>query len=409
MKKISLILLSVFLLASARAQHWKKIDSVFTPSGVAVLNFSAPEFCDFDSDGDFDLLMGNSSSSRVSYFKNIGTQTNPRFLQDTSFLSSIYANGYVGTNSDYPVVADLNGDGLKDLVIGGFNGCLYYINVGDLTQPVWQKDTATFAVVNTMIGTDSKPAFADLDGDGDLDLLVGIGEDFFGTVTAGITMGFRNTGSKVQPNFVLDNTLVAGIPDIGLNAYPVLRDLDNDGKIDLLFGRDLQTFVYFKNTGTVNAPVWTSNTLFSGAETKTYWKDPALCDLDGDGDLDLIYGTSDGTFYFYQNIGTQSAPQFQYNPAYFQVIRLDGNGATVSLADFDHDGDFDFISGDWLGKFQYFRNDGNSTSPKFTRTAASFSTLDVGSYSAPVFVDIDGDGDFDIVSGALDGKIYCFI
>ncbi len=180
MKKISVFLLSVFLLTTARAQYWKKIDSVFTPSGVAVLNFSAPEFCDFDGDGDFDLLMGNSSSSRVSYFRNIGTKTNPRFLQDTSFLSSIYANGYVGTNSDYPVAVDLSGDGLVDLIIGGFNGCIYYKNIGDSTHPVWQKDSATFATVNTMIGTDSKPAFADLDGDGDLDLLVGIGESFFG-------------------------------------------------------------------------------------------------------------------------------------------------------------------------------------------------------------------------------------
>lgn len=304
MKKISVVLLSVFLFTTAHAQYWIKIDSVFTPSGVVVLNFSAPEFCDFDGDGDFDLLMGNLSSSRVSYFRNIGTKTNPRFLQDTSFLSSIYANGYVGTNSDYPVASDLNGDGLIDLIIGGFNGCLYYENIGDSTHPVWQKDSATFVTVNTMIGTDSKPAFADLDGDGDLDLLVGIGESFFGGVTAGITMGFRNTGSKVEPNFVVDNTLAVGIPDIGLNAYPVLRDLDNDGKIDLLFGRDLQTFVYYKNTGTSNAPVWTSNSLFSGTETKTYWKNPSLCDLDGDGDLDLIYGTLDGTFFFYQNVGT---------------------------------------------------------------------------------------------------------
>jgi len=409
MKKISLLFLSVFVLTSARAQYWKKIDSVFTPSGVAVLNFSAPEFCDFDGDGDFDLLMGNSSSSRVSYFRNIGTKTNPRFLQDTSILSSIYANGYVGTNSDYPVAVDLSGDSLTDLIIGGFNGSLYYKNIGDSTHPVWQKDTAIFASVNTVIGTDSKPAFADLDGDGDLDMLVGIGESFFGGVTAGITMGFRNTGSKFLPNFVQDSTLVVGIPDIGRNAYPVLRDLDNDGKIDLLFGRDLLTFVYYKNTGTANVPVWTSNSLFSGTEAKTYWKDPSLCDLDGDGDLDLIYGTSDGTFYFYQNIGTASTPQFQYNPAYFQVIRIDGNAASVSFADFDHDGDNDFVSGDWLGKFQYFRNDGSSTSPKFTRTTTSFSSITVTSYSAPVFVDIDGDGDYDIVSGALDGKIYCFI
>ena len=409
MKSLHLTLLILLISASLHAQYWKKIDSVFTPSGVAVLNFSSPEFCDFDGDGDFDLLLGNTTSSRVSYFKNIGTKTNSRFLQDTSLLSSIYSHGYVGTNSDYPVVCDLNGDGVMDLIIGGFNGILYYKNVGDSLHAVWQKDTTVFAVIDTMIGTDAKPAFADLDGDGDPDLIVGIGESFFGGPTAGITMGFRNIGTKSNPSFVLDNALVAGIPDIGLNAYPILRDLDHDGKIDLLFGRDLQTFVYYKNTGSASVPAWTSNTLFSGTEATTYWKNPSLCDLDGDGDLDLIYGTSDGTLYLYQNVGSTSVPQFQYNPAYFQVVRIDGNGASVSLADFDHDGDADMISGDWLGKFQYFRNDGTSKSPRFTKTTSTFTSLDVGSYSTPVFVDIDGDGDFDIVSGALDGKVYCYI
>jgi hypothetical protein len=113
--------------------------------------------------------------------------------------------------------------------------------------------------------------------------------------------------------------------------------------------------------------------------------------------------------YTYLNIGSASSPQFQYNASYFAVIRIAGNASTVSLADFDNDGDFDFISGDWLGRIQYFRNDGTPQFPRFTPATASFSSLDVGSYSSPVFVDLDADGDKDIVSGALDGMIYCYI
>jgi len=233
-------------------------------------------------------------------------------------------------------------------------------------------------------------------------LLVGIGESLFGGPPAGITLGFRNTGSATSPRFIHDSTLVVGIPDVGLNSYPTLKDIDGDRDFDLLIGRDLASLVYFRNTGTTTSPVWTANsTTFAGVEATTYWKQPTFCDIDRDGDFDLTYGTSDGTLYFYENIGTPTTPQFQFRPSYFAVIRIDGNGATVSLADFDDDGDFDMVSGDWLGKFQYFRNDGTRFGPRFTKTTASFSSIDVGLYSSPVFVDLDGDGDKDIVAGAL--------
>ncbi len=410
MKKLMLIGAMLFPGYVSDAQQWLKVDSVFNPSGVAVQNFSAPEFADLNADGNPDLLLGNGSSARVGYFRNIGAGVPPKFQADTSMLSSIYAGGIGGTNSDYPVTCDLDGDGDLDLLVGGYNGILFYKNVGDTLQPVWQRIDTVFTAVNTAIGSDARPAFADLDADGDFDLLVGIGESLFGGPTPGITMGFRNTGTRNQPQFVQEDGLVTGIPDIGRNSYPTLKDIDGDNDLDLLLGRDLQTFVYFRNTGTVSAPVWTVNsTTFNGMETTTYWKDPTLFDLDKDNDYDLIYGTSDGTMYYYQNTGTRTAPQFQYNPNYFPVIRISGGASTASLADFDNDGDVDMLSGDWLGGFQYFRNDGTPTAPRFTKTTSSFTSLNVSSYSTPVFVDLDNDNDKDIVAGALNGTIYCYI
>jgi hypothetical protein len=208
----------------------------------------------------------------------------------------------------------------------------------------------------------------------------------------------------------LDNTIVTGIPDIGLNSYPTFVDLDNDEDYDLVFGRDLQTLVYYRNTGTKQSPVWTQNTTtFSGVETTTYWKNPTLFDLDYDGDFDLIYGTDGGKLYVYRNIGTLTAPTFQNYPDYFKIIKLGGGSATVSLKDFDGDGDNDLLSGDWLGKFNYFRNDGTSLKPIFNQVTMSFSNLTLNSYSSPVFIDIDKDSDFDIVSGALSGQVYLYV
>ena len=267
-----------------------------------------------------------------------------------------------------------------------------------------------FTEVNAQIGTDAQPAFIDIDDDGDLDLFVGIGESFLGGPTPGITMAFRNTGSVTNPQFTLDNSLVAGIPDIGLNSYPTFADLDNDEDYDLLFGRDLQTLVYYRNTGTKQSPVWTQNTTtFSGVESTTYWKNPTFTDLDYDGDFDLVYGTSDGVLYVYRNIGTVTTPSFQNYPDYFKIIKLDAHSATVSLADYDGDGDNDLLSGTWLGKFVYFRNDGTPEKPNFNQVTTSFSNLTVNSYSSPVFVDIDKDNDYDIVSGALNGQVFLYV
>ena len=400
----------LFCFQIAFAGSWKKIDTLFTPSGVAALTFSAPVFYDFDHDGLPDLIVGNTSTGRINYYKNTGTPAKASFREDTSFVTSIYAGDESHSNSAYPAVADLDGDNRIELIIGGFNGLLRYVNFGDSLHPVWTLDTTGLGYVSSIIGTDAWPAFADLDNDGDLDLIVGIGESFFGGPTAGITMGFRNIGTRTVPHFVVDNTLVAGIPDIGLNSYPVLADIDNDGDFDLMFGRDTQTMLCYLNTGSKTSPAWTSTPGFvSGIETTTYWKVPSLVDIDGDGDLDLVYGTSDGTLFCYKNNGTKTSPVFQYDPSYFQVVRTDGSGATVSFADYDNDGDMDFISGDWLGKIQLFRNDGTKFAPKYTRVTTNYGGIDVGSYSNPVFVDIDRDGDPDIACGELNGKLLLYM
>jgi hypothetical protein len=408
MKKLFLLFV---ILSSTNlfSQNWLKVDSVFAVSGVTVKSFSAPEFADLNNDGNLDLIIGNIDDA-ADFFWNNSHSFPTTFSKDTSVLYNVYSGGQTNTNSDYPTLIDLTGDDVLDLVIGGYNGLRYYHNNGTVTSPDFIPADGIFDVVNSQIGTDAQPVFIDIDDDGDLDLFVGIGESLMGGPTPGITMGFRNTGTSSAPIFTLDNTLVTGIPDIGLNSYPTFADLDNDEDYDLLFGRDLQTFVYYRNTGTKLSPIWTANTTtFSGVETTTYWKNPTFSDLDYDGDFDLVYGTDGGVLYVYRNIGTVTTPSFQYYPDYFKIIKLSGGSATVSLKDYDGDGDKDLLSGDWLGKFNYFRNDGTPTKPIFNQVTTSFSNLTVNSYSSPVFVDIEKDNDYDIVSGALNGQVFLYI
>lgn len=392
------------------SQYWEKVDSVFSSSGVVPTSFSAPAFGDLNNDGHPDLMLGNLSD-QVEYFQNNGNPPVPTFHKDASVTDPIYSGGLQGTNSDYPVLIDFDYDGDLDLLIGGYYGILYYDNIGTQNLPVWEKIDTVFSDINTEIGTDAKPAFADLDNDGDLDLFVGIGESLFGGPEPGTMRGYRNTGSPRDPVFELDNSLTTGIPDVGLNSYPAFADLDNDGDADLLIGRDSRTFFYFTNTGNAQSPAWTNNSgLFGGIENQNYWKDPSFADIDEDGDLDLIYGTDTGTLYVYLNNGTITSPQFVYNSNYFSVVKLSESASTVSFADLDNDGDQDLLSGNWLGKMEYFENQGDAGTPKFVKVNSQPTNLTTGSiYSTPAFTDVDGDNDFDIVSGSLNGGLVYFV
>jgi len=408
MKKFYLL---IFLCYSTNlfGQYWKRIDTVFTPYEIQAISFSAPFLCDIDSDGDLDLFLGSSSLSNIWFFRNVGTIQNPRFQREDDLLKEVNQKEYHNSAS-YPTLIDLDGDGDYDLVISTFRGLQFYRNVGDKYFPVFLKVDNFFFEVNKFIGNDAKPAFVDVDDDGDFDLFVGIGESLFGGPTPGTIVGFRNKGRKTFPKFARDKALTEGLYDIGLNAFPSFVDINGDGNYELVVGRDQNTFAYFVNSGSKNKPTWKkANLLNNFFETRSYWKTPYFVDFDSDGDYDLIYGSADGEIYFYRNVGNKKKALFKLEPELFTPVRITGGASSVSFADFDNDGDYDLISGDYLGTFQYFRNIGSKKNPIFQKARTKFSTLTIKSFSTPVFVDLNKDGMIDIVSGSLDGKLYCFI
>jgi hypothetical protein len=305
-----------------------------------------------------------------------------------------------------PAIGDADGDGDLDLVSGEQNGGhVYYENSGSAASPAFVLRTgAGSPVVGVFAGGDSAPALGDLDADGRLDLLASndSGKFFYfeGFVRPSHFPGLQLAG-PTDPLFG---------QDAGSRAGPALADLDRDGDADLLAGEDLGAFRYFENTGTAIAPAFVARTgvanPLDGLEVGGGAR-PAFADLDADGDPDLLAGRLAGDFDYFANTGDAENPLFAASIANpFGLTRV-GSESAPALVDLDADGDFDLVVGRASGSFVSFENTGSATSPAFlelTGFANPLAGVDLGDLSTPALADFDADGDLDVVAGRLDGR-----
>ncbi|MBR8826408.1 MAG: VCBS repeat-containing protein [Gomphosphaeria aponina SAG 52.96 = DSM 107014] len=387
-------------------------------NGIDVGNNSTPTLVDIDKDGDLDALVGESGGT-IKYIKHTGNSSNPKFIAVTG-TGNPFNSFDVGSNST-PTLIDIDEDGDLDAFIGESDGKVrYFKNTGNSTNTKFIAVTDTGNPFNGIdVGYNSAPTLVDIDEDGDLDAFIGAG--------VGNIKYLENTTSKpnTAPSFSqrtssFSEVTGTGNPlnsfDVGNNSTPTLVDIDGDGDLDALIGKQEGTIEYFKNTGNSVNPqlikVTGAGTPLSGRDVGSN-STPTLVDMDGDGDLDVVIGEKNGNINYFKNTGNGTNPQFvevtgTQNPLNsFDV----GNNSTPTWVDIDKDGDFDAFIGEENGNVNYFKNTGTSTNPQFvevTGTQNPLNSFDVGNNSTPTWVDIDKDGDFDAFMGEKNGTIKYF-
>lgn len=348
---------------------WMGLQDPAFPSDDQSVNlpvFPAAYHIDINNDDQMEIMVapnvdagGESKDVLWQYSKGVGEGSSGFGLVRKDWLVSDMID--LGENS-YPCFVDFNQDGVMDVVVG--NGTFYeplgaknarvfyYENQGTDNDPAFQLQHEDVFALNqfSQAATDFAPTFGDLDGDKDLDAIIGEinGQLFYAENTAG--EGQAMAFSSVQYGYM-------GI-DIGFNSRPQLVDVNGDGLLDLLIGEMSGNINYFENQGTEtnpsfasdptispNAMVWggvvaqTDGLAFSG------YSSPFLTMVDEE--WQLFVGNRIGTIERYGDINGNLDGTFTYLG---EVPGIDvGTEATISLANIGDDEFLDLIIGNQRG------------------------------------------------------------
>ena len=326
--------------------------------------------------------------------------------------------------------ADLDGNGQKEIVVGGPDGVLYVVAyTGSAWSQVWSRQVAqdlnaagapSAGCVTDKSDIRSSPAIADLNNDGHLEIVITTGGDPANRRNGGVLVytytpsGSWSTAFSVVPGWPqpkIDQVgLGAGASDPdgcwdGIWGSPALGDLDGDGDLEVAvegFDRRLHAW-HHDGSAVAGWPIYRYN---GDALLRGGWSSPAVGDIDGDGLPEVIFGTDSPPWE------GEGGPAPDYTKA--TVWAINGDSTNVpgwpvttaqaiqsppALGDIDRDGRLEVVVGTGTGvpgtggyKVCAWNGDGSPVSGWPRTTAGNMP-------APPALGDLDGDGDLEIVIG----------
>lgn len=427
---------------------------------------SHPQFSTFDYnfDGEKDLFIFDRAANQIRVFIKVYDQNNQPYYEYVHEAQNNFPNDirYRATLVDY------DNDGKEDLFTYGIGGVKVYKNTGDINTGIsWElayeilRSQYLSGTSNLFVSSIDLPAFVDVDGDGDIDVLTfNIG---------GERMEYhRNTSMELYGipdslSFVLEdecwgkfreneldngitlndntgpcqNNLVSPAPGNEQLRHAgttiLATDLNGDGVLDIVLGDvDAANLTALYNGATSNLDPALMTSLDQNFPSNTSPVDleimpaPFYLDVDHDGIKDLIVSTNangssenKSSIHYYKNNGTNENPVFQYVENNFlqkEMINT-GRGSIPILVDLNNDGLLDLLVSSnyqyktYLSrtcKIEYYQNTGTAQHPEFTLISNDWLGLSSAisdNRLVPTFGDLNGDGTIEILLGSQNGSL----
>ena len=390
---------------------------------------------DLNGDGKKDLLVGHVSNEHISFLKNSAAGIIADFTSFTNTYPAVDPVGFYIFPAAF--MEDVDFDGVKDLIIApsvsSNDGNLVdfkasnwlYHNAGTSDNPDFKLMQKNFLQDQMLdVGEKAAPSFFDIDGDGDLDMIIGTG----GTqVTNGFRGGLwylKNIGNAREPKYEVssENYLDFASALTLYNVKPQWADFNGDGIPDLGFAGTSATslkpeYRYIPNKGAKGGAVQLNPAdavLITMPAEAQIGDAPFFYDTDGDGDLDLVVGKPQGNINFYTNTGTNKQFTFKLETDAFAGISVnfEGRFSNVSVSDFDLDGRPDLLTVDHTGTMRIFYG---AAWGKWTARESLLVNYNgkgvaqvLGNYLSAAIGDFNGDGKPDVAVGNNAGGLRLF-
>ena len=395
-------------------------------------------FHDIDGDGDHDFFPSfgdGPDAGRIIFYENVTRESGQLTFTRIGPLETVLGTPLAGGDQAggwFPSIAfvgDWDSDGIKsDVMVGSRNRCWLYRRLA--SSP---KDPPQFAAAEAVRAGAGEielvnPRFdaADIDADGDIDLLAG--------TQPGPVHVFENVGSATKPRLAGGRIVASAGRFLIGDAHSGIKvaDFDGDKLPDLVSGRFWQRTDldapdvprdfggFFRNTGTARKPAFQRTS--AGAP---FTEQVQICDAvrqncvravdwNADGRPDLLAGDTDGFIWLFINESSsdfmplKSAGRLRAAGKILSVTP-DGGHARFDVCDWDGDRRHDLVVADGHGSLTLFLNRGSESQPDFIagqKVCANDKPLQIGGRASAIVCDWNNDGRDDVV--LADDKGYYF-